>query len=284
MTTVGDRLQSSWDTLLDATGLSQTSLHVIGCVLVPLTAYWTIGLLFLYVDATGKPQWMLRYKVQDPNPNYPIEKSRLIEVMKQVVFNQAALQIPVSLLYVYLRESRGYDDIRDLPSLPRFVLEAIVFIVAEEFLFYYLHRVLHNPWIYKYIHKKHHTWQTPFGLTAVYCHPLEHFLCNMLPVAFGPYFMGAHLVTTTLWFTVASLNAVATHSGFHLPFLPSPEAHDYHHLKFNQNYGVFGFLDWLHGTDSVFRSTKPYDRHIVLLSLVPIKQLIPDEDGDAITS
>lgn len=38
-----------------------------------------------------------------------------------------------------------------------------------------------------------------------------------------------------------------------------------------------GVLDRLHGTDAMFRKTKAYERHIMLLSLVPLKELYPDE-------
>ena len=48
-------------------------------------------------------------------------------------------------------------------------------------------------------------------------------------------------------------------------------------LRFNQNYGVLGVLDRLHRTDAMFRKTKAYDRHIMLLSLVPIKEMFPDD-------
>lgn len=46
--------------------------------------------------------------------------------------------------------------------------------------------------------------------------------------------------------------------------------------RFNQCYGVLGVLDYLHGTDTVFRQTKAYERHRVLLSLTPLSQSIPD--------
>ena len=39
-------------------------------------------------------------------------------------------------------------------------------------------------------------------------------------------------------------------------FLPSSEFHDFHHLKFNVNYGVLGFLDWFHCTDGMFYEDK----------------------------
>ena len=40
---------------------------------------------------------------------------------------------------------------------------------------------------------------------------------------------------------VAVVNTTIVHSGYHLPWVyPSPEHHDYHHEKFNVNYGVTG--------------------------------------------
>lgn len=48
------------------------------------------------------------------------------------------------------------------------------------------------------------------------------------------------------------------------------------HSRFNQCYGVFGILDRLHGTDSKFRQTKQYERHVLLSSFTPLTESIPD--------
>merc|ERR1711944_174834 len=92
----------------------------------------------------------------------------------------------------------------------------------------------------------------------------------------GPLICVAHVSTSWLWFTVVLLNTLNSHSGYHFPLMPSPEAHDFHHLKFNQCYGVLGILDYLHGTDTLFRSNKAYQRHIMLLSSTPVRQPFPD--------
>jgi len=42
-------------------------------------------------------------------------------------------------------------------------------------------RLLHHATVYKYIHKKHHEWKAPIGVTAVYAHPVEHIVSNLLP-------------------------------------------------------------------------------------------------------
>lgn len=49
------------------------------------------------------------------------------------------------------------------------------------------------------------------------------------------------------------------------------------HCRFNQNYGVLGVLDRLHGTDNQFRASKAYARHFLLLGFTPMLQQFPDQ-------
>lgn len=39
---------------------------------------------------------------------------------------------------------------------------------------------------------------------------------------------------------------------------------------------MLGVLDHLHGTDTVFKQTKAYERHILLLGFTPLSESIPD--------
>ena len=166
---------------------------------------------------------------------------------------------------------------REIPTIKRILLELPMFIIVEEFGFYYSHILLHSKLLYKSLHKIHHEWTAPVGLAALYAHPLEHILSNLLPIALGPLLLGSHLLTAWLWYVVALVGTVNAHSGYHLPLLPSPEFHDFHHLKFNQCYGVIGLLDYLHATDRQFRLSKQFSRNVLLLGLTPLTETFPDE-------
>ena len=96
---------------------------------------------------------------------------------------------------------------------------------------FYIFRLFHNRFLYKRFHKRHHEWQAPIAVTAIYAHPLEHAGSNLLPPFLGPLILGSHIATSWLWFSLAILSTLNAHSGYHLPFFPSPEAHDFHHLK-----------------------------------------------------
>ena len=54
-----------------------------------------------------------------------------------------------------------------------------------------------------------------------------------------------------VWAFLASADTALVHSGWHLPWLPSPEGHDYHHSSgFIDNLGVIGTLDALFHTNT----------------------------------
>lgn len=182
------------------------------------------------MDFTKKPSFIRRYKIQQ-DENETIEKKRLVEVISNVFINQIFVSIPFAILSYYAMKLRGMQDVRELPQFHWVVLQIAIFILVEEFGFYYSHRFLHSKHIYKHIHKIHHEWRAPIAVTAIYCHPIEHIFSNILPPFLGVLICGSHISVTWLWFTMVTLSTLNAHCGYHFPFFPSPEAHDFHHLK-----------------------------------------------------
>jgi len=270
--------QNLWDKLLDIIGEDPFTVMYFGTFTLTTVVYWSVGLIYLYFDLLS-PEWMRQYKIQ-PGTNQPIERNKLKNLILVVLFNWFVIQPVFSYSMWFLHDWRGMPNMRVLPSFQRVLAELIVCVLVEEVMFYYSHWLLHHKKVYKYIHKKHHEWTASVGLTSLYAHPVEHILSNLLPPAIGPLLLSSHVATSWLWFCLALTSTLNSHSGYHLPFLPSPEAHDYHHLKFNQCYGVLGILDYLHGTDKGFRASKEYERHIMLLDTTPLRETFPDIKKD----
>ena len=117
--------------------------------------------------------------------------------------------------------------------------------LADDTLFYWSHRALHHPSIYKYIHKKHHMFKKPVAIATEYCHPVEDFISNTLSTVIGPLLMKTHASVFFFYTTFKLVQSLDAHSGFNLPFSPfsildsmdCAPAHDFHHTHNVGNYG-----------------------------------------------
>ena len=156
----------------------------------------------------------------------------VIKTAKLALYNQLTVQFATSCAYHFLLEFRSLDRSPRVPTVSIILTHLLVFVFVQETTFYYLHRLLHRGKLYKTVHKIHHYWQAPIAIAAIYCHPFEHFLANLVPVLFGPLLMGSHRATICIWLIIVHVVTLNDHSGYHFPLMPSPEFHDYHHLKY----------------------------------------------------
>src|SRR4029079_18338737 len=67
-----------------------------------------------------------------------------------------------------------------LPPWYVIVGELIFFIYLDDFLYYWMHRAMHIPALFKPVHSWHHTIFTPWGVTGHYMHPIEYILTGTL--------------------------------------------------------------------------------------------------------
>jgi methylsterol monooxygenase len=269
-----------WNKIVDFFGDGDFNMYFTAtCFYNIFFLYWSIGLMFLIVDFTMWPKWIRKYKVQE-GKNEPVDLPMVWKTAKVVLRNQIFISVPLLYFsYLYRQHKGGFTtSLRDVPSFYRVVIDIGVSVVIEEIGFFYAHWLVHQKPFYKHIHKQHHEWQAPIAIAALYAHPVEHILANMIPVVLGPTIMQSHLSTMWVYYTILTISVLANHTGYHLPFLPSPEFHDYHHARFHECFGKIGFLDTFHNTDKHFRKTIYNARHRILLSFKSARELVPDKN------
>lgn len=152
-------------------------------------------------------------------------------MMLTVLFNHTIMGMSCYIVMFQILKFWGLPNIRELPPLSTLLRDIFVAVIFEEIGFYYSHLTLHHKYLYKTVHKKHHEWSAPVALATYHCHPLEHILSNFLPPHLGMILMGSHFVTFLIVMVGVLVGSLTLHSGFHFPYFPSSQAHDYHHLK-----------------------------------------------------
>ncbi|XP_058116158.1 fatty acid hydroxylase domain-containing protein 2-like [Anopheles ziemanni] len=272
-------IESKWNQLLDVIGDDPNVLYVWFMTTYTYSFFWVFGMLFVAMDLTGRPRFLRKYKIQ-PGTNEPLSWDRFKQLALIVLRNQLLFGVPMS--YIVFHTCKQFvteiPPVRVLPSLYSIAQDMLVCILAWEIFYYYTHRLLHSRHMYRRFHKQHHEWSSPVALAAMYSHPVEFVLSDLVPVYAGPVIMRSHVFTTLIWFTYVMIDTLTDHSDYHLPLMASSEFHDYHHLNFNQCYGNFGLWDLVHGTAKEFLKKKQFQRHHRLFTLRSAHEWIPDKD------
>lgn len=144
--------------------------------------------------------------------------------------------------------TRVYENPDQYP-LWYLIVSPVLLLVLYETYYYWLHRWMHSPRVFRIVHRVHHESRQPTVFTSFAFHPIEAFL----QLAFFPLIIlliPFHYITLFIVFTVMSVSAVINHSGVEvfrnrvlLNHVISSTHHDRHHTHFNYNFGLY-FTWW----------------------------------------
>ena len=148
-------------------------------------------------------------------------------------------------------------------------LNTVLMVFMHDTYFYWGHRLMHHPKIYRYVHQVHHRSTNPSPCASLYFHPFEAI------IEFGIIFVFIftipyHPISIVMFYTYQLFINVMGHlsielfsskladgNAWFLKFHNSITHHNLHHKHFNYNYGLyFNIWDTLMGTvDPEYYST-----------------------------
>ena len=224
--------------------------------LVHLCSYWSFCSIFYVIDYFRLPLRVARSDEQD-DQDLPLRVARSDEQdlpqthqnwnrYKLAAITSFKNQLYVSLPTLYSVSDRIQTVIESSlnDSLLLSIWKIFLIINVSNLFFYWSHRLLHVPFMFRYIHSKHHEFIEPIGVAALYAHPIEHFLSNTFSFIFPFLYIGCNYYIMLALLSGASITTVFYHTKSFGIF----NDHLVHHQLFKYNFGFGGYLDKLFGT------------------------------------
>jgi methylsterol monooxygenase len=206
-----------------------------------MISYWLSSALFIYKDKVN-----MIYEKHG--------KEMYFKSIKISLLNQFMITLPITFLLRNFIKNSIEQSIQN--SIGISLLKIFLIGNMSNFIFYWVHRLLHTKYLYRYIHSIHHQYIIPIAPAALYAHPIEHIMCNNFAFIIPFIFIGLRydfllysIILGSMYTTLAHTNYDISLSRFNIIYDKNEEmSHYIHHKKFNYNYGFGSILDKIFGT------------------------------------
>lgn len=218
------------------------ALFAVGGTVVSMGTFFVVaGLLTVY--AWRDPPALRVYRIQRKRPTDGPKMA--VRAAKMWIVNNLLLFVLVALVWPLVQFSGVHAG--PLPEWWVIVVQVLVFVYLDDFLYYFMHRAMHrSPWAWRRIHSWHHRSKTPWAICAHDMHPIEFVLTAALMLSI-PVLIGAHVVTIWIWIALRQIEAAEGHCGYDfpialnrlIPFSRGAAHHDFHHAQVKGNFAGF---------------------------------------------
>lgn len=146
---------------------------------------------------------------------------------------------------------------------------------------YYSHRLLHQKWLFRRVHRHHHKFLAPTIFTMTAVHPVEFLMHQSVLIAAAfivPVHWAVYVAVVLYTYLIGAIDHSGVKVAWPLPLHTSNAFHDDHHVYFHTNYGHHTAVwDKLHGT--VRRPDRYYDENTFGGRGAPLPARTDDRDA-----
>lgn len=196
-----------------------------------------------------KESWRFK-KIQ---PKFPGVKDYFREIIYSIItaFIFAGIGYIVFLTSL-TKYTQTYFNIEEM-GVGYLVFSVVLIIVLHDTYFYWTHRIMHIPSVYRWLHKVHHLSVNPSPWAAMAFHPLEAIVEAGIIVVVA-FLFPVHPLAIGIFLLFMMLYNVYGHLGYELypkgfsrsrigKWINTSVNHNQHHIHFKGNYGLY-FLFW----------------------------------------
>jgi len=220
------------------------------------------GLFHLIFYVWFRHKWQQRRISKKMYPTDQFRREIIWSVITAMIFALVGALMAVAWQKGY---TSVYTDIAQYGGWLYCTGSILIAMFIHETYYYWLHRWMHHPKVFKLIHKVHHESKSTSAWTAFSFHPIEGLLeALILPtiifiLPLHPYAIVTHLTIMTLSAAVNHLDIeIYPRKFYNHPlgrWLIGATHHSHHHRYFRFNFGLyFTFWDkWAHTESPTFR-------------------------------
>lgn len=229
--------------------------------------YFVIAGIAFVVCYIWLNQWLHPAKIQSRQAS---KRDFMREILHSVQTTVVFAVIACLVLYTPLRSfTKVYTNLAAYPTWWLYASVPLSLVIHDTY-FYWMHRLLHHPKIFRYAHVLHHKSTNPSPWTSYSFHFLEAWTEGLVLLVIV-MILPMHIISIGLFVLVGFIINVYGHLGYEIApkwlrhtilFQISNTSvhHNLHHSKFVGNYGLyFRFWDRLMGTEHP-DYVKEYDR------------------------